>query len=120
MDRCDLWGNSPLHLAARRNHLSALSFLVNFGANIWSLDNDGHSALDVAALGGSLPALPSQPNRTQNDDTGYDELVRYLDTERSRQTTQNPRDATKKQQKVGSTLSHRNIAKCPFPGCVGR
>uniref|UniRef100_H3AM75 Ankyrin repeat and sterile alpha motif domain containing 4B n=1 Tax=Latimeria chalumnae TaxID=7897 RepID=H3AM75_LATCH len=48
-DKCDIWGNTPLHHAAANGHLHCVTFLVNFGANIFSLDNDFHSAMDLAA-----------------------------------------------------------------------
>ncbi|CAJ0958685.1 unnamed protein product [Ranitomeya imitator] len=48
-DKCDIWGNTPLHLSAANGHLNCLSFLVSFGANIWCLDNDYHTPLDMAA-----------------------------------------------------------------------
>lgn len=43
-------GSSALHLAAARNHLNCVSFLVNFGVNMWALDNELHTAKDVAAI----------------------------------------------------------------------
>lgn len=48
-----------------------LSFLVNFGANLFALDNDFHTAMDVAA------------SRDRMD------CVRFLDTAAARQTNQN-------------------------------
>lgn len=48
-DRCDIWGNTPLHHAARNGHIHCVSFLVNFGANIFALDNDLRTALEAAA-----------------------------------------------------------------------
>jgi len=61
-DKCDMWGNTPLHLAAANGHLNCLSFLVSFGANVWCLDNDYHTPLDMAATKGHM------------------ECVRYLDS----------------------------------------
>nr|XP_008122633.1 PREDICTED: ankyrin repeat and SAM domain-containing protein 4B [Anolis carolinensis] len=46
-DKCDIWGNTPLHLAAANGHLHCVSFLITFGANIFALDNDMRSPLDV-------------------------------------------------------------------------
>lgn len=43
-------GSSALHLAAAKNHLNCVSFLVNFGVNMWALDNELHTAKDVAAI----------------------------------------------------------------------
>lgn len=48
-DRCDIWGNTPLHHAASNGHSHCVSFLINFGANIFALDNDLQSPLDAAA-----------------------------------------------------------------------
>lgn len=48
-DKCDIWGNTPLHYAASNGHTHCISFLVNFGANIFALDNDLKSPLDAAA-----------------------------------------------------------------------
>lgn len=72
-DKCDLWGNSPLHLAAAHGHLDCLFFLVSFGANVWCLDNDYHTPLDVAAVRGHMDA------------------VRYLDSVAGRQSNLNPK-----------------------------
>jgi len=43
-------GSNALHLAAANNHLNCVSFLVNFGINMWALDNDLHTAKDIAAI----------------------------------------------------------------------
>lgn len=50
-----------------------LSFLVNFGANVFALDNDFHTAMDVAA------------SRDRMD------CVRFLDAAAAKQTNQNPK-----------------------------
>lgn len=60
-DRADQFGNTALHLAAARGHMSCVDFLVKFGCNLFSLDIDSHTAKDLAAIN----------NR--------DEILRYLD-----------------------------------------
>ncbi|XP_068192823.1 ankyrin repeat and SAM domain-containing protein 4B [Antennarius striatus] len=72
-NRSDIWGNTPLHLAAANGHMHIISFLVNFGANIFALDNEFHTAMDVAA------------SRDRMD------CVRFLDASASQQTNQNAR-----------------------------
>uniref|UniRef100_A0A8B9L3R8 Ankyrin repeat and sterile alpha motif domain containing 4B n=1 Tax=Astyanax mexicanus TaxID=7994 RepID=A0A8B9L3R8_ASTMX len=67
----DIWGNTPLHHAAANGHMHVLSFLVNFGANLFALDNDFHTPMDVAA------------SRDQMN------CVRFLDSAASNQTSQN-------------------------------
>lgn len=70
-DKCDIWGNTPLHLAAANGHHSCLFFLVSIGANIWCLDNDYQTPLDMAA--------------TKN----HMDCVRYLDSVAAKQTVLN-------------------------------
>ncbi|KAM8837996.1 pre-mRNA splicing regulator USH1G-like isoform 2-T2 [Spinachia spinachia] len=72
-DRCDIWGNTPLHLAAANGHHNCLSFLVAFGANVWCLDNDYHTPLDMSATKGHM------------------DCVRYLDSIAAKQNTLNPK-----------------------------
>ncbi|XP_040918968.1 ankyrin repeat and SAM domain-containing protein 4B [Toxotes jaculatrix] len=72
-NRSDIWGNTPLHHAAANGHMHILSFLVNFGANLFALDNEFHTAMDVAA------------SRDRMD------CVRFLDAAASQQTNQNPK-----------------------------
>ncbi|XP_048350151.1 ankyrin repeat and SAM domain-containing protein 4B [Sphaerodactylus townsendi] len=48
-DKSDIWGNAPLHHAASNGHTHCVSFLINFGANIFALDNNMRSPLDAAA-----------------------------------------------------------------------
>ncbi|GLV34945.1 Scaffold protein containing ankyrin repeats and SAM domain [Carabus blaptoides fortunei] len=49
-DKSDFFGNSALHLASARGHTSCVSFLVNFGANIFGLDIDDHTPQDLAGI----------------------------------------------------------------------
>lgn len=72
-NKSDIWGNTPLHLAADNGHMHILSFLVNFGANLFALDNDFHTAMDVAASRGHM------------------ECVRFLDNAAAQQTNQHPK-----------------------------
>lgn len=55
-DKCDIWGNTPCTSGGLNGHLHCLSFLVSFGANIWCLDNDYHTPLDMAAMKGHMGA----------------------------------------------------------------
>ena len=49
-DKPDHLGNTCLHHAASNGFMNCVTFLVSFGANMWALDNDFHTALDAAAL----------------------------------------------------------------------
>ena len=46
-----------MHLAASCGQLNCLSFLTNFGADIWALDNEGRTPLEEAALHGRMECV---------------------------------------------------------------
>ncbi|XP_054712857.1 ankyrin repeat and SAM domain-containing protein 4B-like [Uloborus diversus] len=56
-DKSDHYGNTCLHCAAGNGHTDCVSFLVNFGVNLWALDNDFQTAKEVAALNQREAAL---------------------------------------------------------------
>lgn len=92
-NRSDIWGNTPLHHAASNGHMHILSFLVNFGANLFALDNDLHSPMDVAA------------SRDQMN------CVRFLDNAASQQTSQNAKKVARlKEQAVKD--AERRVKLC--------
>lgn len=49
-DKCDYYGNTALHLSAAKGHLSCVTFLINFGVNLYSLDIDHHTPQELAAM----------------------------------------------------------------------
>lgn len=73
VNKLDILGLTALHHAAQHGHLNCVSFLVNFGANFWMLDNDQHTCLDIAAL----------ENR--------EDIVKFLDDAQSMQHRKNPK-----------------------------
>ncbi|KAJ0016307.1 hypothetical protein NQD34_014597 [Periophthalmus magnuspinnatus] len=92
-DKCDLWGNSPLHLTAANGHKQCLSFLVAFGANIWCLDNDYHTPLDMAAAHSHM------------------DCVRFLDAVAAKQITLNPKLVSKLKERA-FRAAERRIKDC--------
>lgn len=92
-DKCDIWGNTPLHLAAANGHHNCLSFLVAFGANVWCLDNDYHTPLDMAATKGHM------------------DCVRYLDSIATKQITINPKLVSKLKDRA-FRAAERRIKEC--------
>lgn len=71
-DKMDLMGFSSLHHSCKNGHINVASFLINYGANIWAMDNDYKTSQDIAALW---------------DKT---EIVKLLDDAKSQQQALNP------------------------------
>lgn len=88
-DKCDYYGNTALHCAAARGHMSCVSFLVNFGVNVWALDNDLHTAKDMAAM------------------SNKEEILRYLDAIQNKQTVSDPKQVKKIQDKAQKDAEKR-------------
>lgn len=81
-DKCDHYGNTALHWAAANGHMNCVSFLVNFGVSLWALDNDFHTASNVAAM------------------NQRDEIIRYLDDVVARQSALNKKLVQKLKEKA--------------------
>uniref|UniRef100_H9GCC2 SAM domain-containing protein n=1 Tax=Anolis carolinensis TaxID=28377 RepID=H9GCC2_ANOCA len=92
-DKCDIWGNTPLHLAAANGHIHCVSFLITFGANIFALDNDMRSPLDVAAS------------------RYHYECVRILDNAATEQTIKNPKRVSRLKAQAPQD-AERQIREC--------
>ena len=50
-------GATAVHLAASCGQLNCLSFLTNFGCNIWALNNDGRTPLEDGAYHGRMDCV---------------------------------------------------------------
>lgn len=50
-------GQNALHLAASKGHMSCVTFLVGFDVNLWALDLDFLTAMQLAAIHGKSQAL---------------------------------------------------------------
>lgn len=92
-DKSDIWGNTPLHHAAANSHMQILSFLVNFGANLFALDNDFHTPMDVAA------------SRDHMD------CVRFLDGAASKQTSHNAKKVARLKEQATKD-AERRVKQC--------
>uniref|UniRef100_UPI00358F3EC4 pre-mRNA splicing regulator USH1G-like n=1 Tax=Myxine glutinosa TaxID=7769 RepID=UPI00358F3EC4 len=88
-DRCDIWGRSALHLAAGNGYLVCVGFLANMGANIWVMDNDHRTPLELASLKGQA------------------ECVQLLDKMAGDQTQKDPRQAQRDQDKASKEVEKR-------------
>ncbi|XP_023228635.1 Usher syndrome type-1G protein-like [Centruroides sculpturatus] len=81
-DKCDYYGNTSLHCAAANGHLNCVSFLVNFGVNLWALDNDFHTAKDIAAM------------------RQHEDILKYLDDAITKQSNLNKKHVQKLKEKA--------------------
>jgi len=88
-DKCDHFGNTSLHCAAARGHLACVTFLVNFGANPFLLDNQYHSAKDLAAV------------------AEKQEVLRFLDSVVAQRTSKDPSGVKKLQEKAEKEVVKR-------------
>lgn len=65
------FGQNALHIAAYRGHMNCVTFLVAFNVNLWALDHDFHTAMELAAM------------------NGRSEILNYLDNTAARLETTN-------------------------------
>ena len=80
--KCDHLGNTALHWSAANGHINCVSFLVSFGVNLWSLDNDYHNAKDVAAI------------------NNHEEVIQFLDQVIAKQSALNTKVVQKMKEKA--------------------
>lgn len=92
-DKHDIWGNTALHHAAASGHIHCITFLVNVGANIFALDNDFHSPLDVASAKGRM------------------ECVAILDKAASNQNIKNPKKVARQKEQAEKDAA-KHIKEC--------
>uniref|UniRef100_A0A672S8G1 Ankyrin repeat and sterile alpha motif domain containing 4B n=1 Tax=Sinocyclocheilus grahami TaxID=75366 RepID=A0A672S8G1_SINGR len=85
-----IWNNRPLHFSTV---CPIVSFLVNFGANLFALDNDFHTPMDVAA------------SRDHMD------CVRFLDTAAAQQTGQNAKRVARLKEQATKD-AERRVKQC--------
>lgn len=91
-DKCDYQGRTALHHTVINGHYDCMSYLVSWGCNIWAMDNDQHTPLDLSLL------------------HNKDEISRYLDGVQALQQTKNRKTVEKlKERAIGET--ERNIKR---------
>lgn len=85
-------GMTALHHAASRGLMPVVTYLVNWGASIFSLDNDYHSPLDLASL---------------HEKT---EVMQYLDGVHAEQQRKNPKHVARLKEEAVKN-AERNIKR---------
>ncbi|KAI9563164.1 hypothetical protein GHT06_010622 [Daphnia sinensis] len=81
-EKCDHYGNTALHFAAARGHMNCVTFLMNYGINLFAKDIDYHTATELAAM---------------ND---QQEILRYLDEQTARQQRTDPKKVKAQMEKA--------------------
>lgn len=85
-DAADLMGNTALHWAVNHGHVDCVSFLVNFGVNLWSLNNDHQTSKDIAAI--------------KSDGRKMTDILNLLDTVMARNSALNPKSVRKQKERA--------------------
>ncbi|KAG8232495.1 hypothetical protein J437_LFUL011264 [Ladona fulva] len=88
-DKSDNFGNTALHFAAGRGYMPCVTFLVNFGVNLWALDIDGHTPKEVSAM------------------NGREEVLRFLDASVANEVAKDKKKVKAKQEKAKKDAEKR-------------
>ncbi|XP_071444936.1 pre-mRNA splicing regulator USH1G isoform X1 [Hetaerina americana] len=88
-DKADNFGNTALHFAAGRGYMPCVTFLVNFGVNLWALDIDGHTPKEVSAM------------------NGREEVLRFLDAAVAKELASDKKGVKAKQEKAKKDAEKR-------------
>ncbi|CAI9744026.1 syndrome type-1G homolog [Octopus vulgaris] len=81
-EKADYLGQTALHHATKKGHIDCVTFLVNWGCNIWALDNSHHTAFDVSSVN----------NRR--------DIMKYLDQQQNIQLLKNRKTTEKMKEKA--------------------
>uniref|UniRef100_A0A0L8G5P3 SAM domain-containing protein n=1 Tax=Octopus bimaculoides TaxID=37653 RepID=A0A0L8G5P3_OCTBM len=81
-EKADYLGQTALHHATKKGHMDCITFLVNWGCNIWALDNSHHTAFDVSSVN----------NRR--------DIMKYLDQQQNIQLQKNRKTTEKLKEKA--------------------
>ncbi|XP_063234533.1 pre-mRNA splicing regulator USH1G [Bacillus rossius redtenbacheri] len=90
VDKADNFGNTALHFAAARGHMNCVTFLANFGANLWAMDIDFHTPTELAAMN----------NR--------EDILRFLDSVVAKEETSNKKGARSMKEKAQKDAKKRS------------
>ncbi|XP_055623211.1 pre-mRNA splicing regulator USH1G [Toxorhynchites rutilus septentrionalis] len=99
-DKSDQFGNSALHLAAAKGHMSCVDFLVQFGVNLYALDIDNHSAQDLAAINNRDAILRYLDAASANLEAVDKRKVRELKEHAKKKSEKRAREFNRRQQKL--------------------
>ncbi|XP_058832680.1 pre-mRNA splicing regulator USH1G [Topomyia yanbarensis] len=103
-DKSDQFGNTALHLASAKGHMQCVDFLVQFGANLYALDIDKHSAKDLAAINNRDNILRYLDAAAGNLEVIDKKKVRNLKEQAKKKSEKQAREFAIRQQKIDQAI----------------
>ena len=107
-EKCDNYGNTGLHLSSAKGHLNCVTFLINFGVNIWDLDIDMHSAKDLAAINNREDILKYLDSITSQQEMTNSKLAKSQQEKARKESEKRMKSFQKLQKKAEKTASKEN------------
>jgi len=104
----DNYGNTALHLASAKGHLNCVTFLINFGVNIWELDIDLHSAKDLAAINNREDILKYLDSITAQQEAIDPKLAKSLQKKAKKNAEENKKNFARVQAKQDKIAKKEN------------
>jgi hypothetical protein len=98
-DKTDQFGNSALHLAAAKGHFACVDFLVKFGANLFLVDIDSHTACQLSAINNREDILRYLDAAAAHLETTDKKKANALKEKAKKQSEKRIKEFMKKQQK---------------------
>lgn len=99
-DKADYFGNTALHLAAAQGHKAVVTFLINFGANIYSMDIDEHTAQELAGINNREEILRYLDSVTAKLEAGDKKKAKNLKEKAKKDAEKRIKDFNKRQAKA--------------------
>jgi len=100
VEKCDNFGNTALHFAAARGHTNCVSFLLQYGVNIYAKDIDHHTAKDLAAMKNHGDILRCLDERVAQDMRKNAKKVQALMEKADREADKRVKDYSHMQEKA--------------------
>ena len=107
-EKHDNYGNTGLHLSSAKGHLNCVTFLINFGVNIWDLDIDMHSAKDLAAINNREDILKYLDSITSQQEMTNSKLAKSQQEKARKESEKRMKSFQKLQKKAEKTASKEN------------
>ena len=95
-------------MASAKGHLNCVTFLINFGVNIWELDIDLHSAKDLAAINNREDILKYLDSITAQQEATDPKLAKSLQKKAKKNAEENKKNFARVQAKQDKIAKKEN------------